>query len=71
MTDGRILQGFVVTESATAVKIRDAKGLSRDLKLEEIEERLKQKQSMMPVGVVNNLTPEEVANLVAYLRSLN
>ncbi len=70
MTDGRILQGFVVTESATTVRIRDAKGLSRDLKLADIEERLKQKQSMMPVGIVNNLTSEQVADLVACLQSL-
>ncbi len=35
-----------------------------------IEERRKQEQSMMPVGIVNNVTPEQLADLIAYLRSL-
>jgi putative heme-binding domain-containing protein len=70
MTNGTSFSGFVVSESANAVVIREATGVPRELKLDEIDERKKQEQSMMPVGVVNNLTAEQLADLIAYLRSL-
>ena len=40
------------------------------MKLSQIESRTIQKQSLMPDGIVNNLTPEELADLIAYLQSL-
>jgi putative heme-binding domain-containing protein len=70
MTDGRVLTGFVVSESARAVLVRDAAGLQRELKLAQIESRTIQKQSLMPEGIVSNLTPEDLADLIAYLQSL-
>ena len=42
----------------------------RELLLAQIESRVIQKQSLMPDGVVSNLTPEELADLMAYLQSL-
>jgi putative membrane-bound dehydrogenase-like protein len=70
MADGRVLTGFVVSESARAVLVRDASGLQRELKLSQIESRTIQKQSLMPEGIVSNLTPEDLADLIAYLQSL-
>jgi putative heme-binding domain-containing protein len=70
MTDGRQFVGFVVSESAKSVLVRDASGLQRELKLSQIESRKIQKQSMMPDGIVNNLTPDDLADLIAYLQSL-
>ncbi len=70
MTSGRIHAGFVVSESADAVTIREQTGVQHQLKKKEIESREIQKQSMMPEGLVNNLTPEQLADLVAYLQSL-
>src|SRR5262249_15046438 len=70
MTDGKVVTGFVVSESARTVLIRDATGVQRELKTSRIESRVIQKQSLMPDGLVNNLTPEELADLIAYLQSL-
>jgi putative heme-binding domain-containing protein len=70
MADGRIFSGFIVSQSGKALTIREATGVPRELKLAEIESKAIQKQSNMPEGVVNNLTPEEVADLIAYLQSL-
>jgi putative heme-binding domain-containing protein len=70
MTDGRSFTGFVVSETAKSVLVRDASGLQRELKLSQIDSRTIQKQSMMPDGIVNNLTPEDLADLLAYLQSL-
>jgi putative heme-binding domain-containing protein len=68
--DGRVYTGFVVSEGARTVVIREATGAQRELQRAEIESRVIQTQSMMPDGAVNNLTPEELANLIAYLQSL-
>jgi putative membrane-bound dehydrogenase-like protein len=71
MKDGRVYTGFVVSEGAKAVLIRDASGVQRELKKDAIESRQMLKQSAMPEGVVNNLTPEQLADLIAYLQSLH
>jgi putative heme-binding domain-containing protein len=68
--DGKILQGFVVSESAEAIELRQTDGVAKTLPTDEIDERVKQEVSMMPNGVVGNLTPEQLADLLAYLESL-
>ncbi|MCA9247097.1 MAG: c-type cytochrome [Planctomycetales bacterium] len=68
--DGEVLTGFVASESAHSVVVRDQTGLSREIATDEIEERQKQPVSIMPEGLVNNLTPEQLADLLAYLESL-
>jgi hypothetical protein len=45
-------------------------GVERELKVEEIESRQVQMISSMPEGVVGNLTPEQLADLIAYMQSL-
>jgi len=71
MDDGKIYTGFVVLESAETVTLRDATGISRELIQDHIEERVKQEISMMPLGIVGNLSPEQLADLIAYLESLH
>ena len=70
LDDGRVFTGFVALESAETVTIRQADGLTREFPRDVIEERIKQEVSMMPSGIVNNLNPEQLADLVAYLQSL-
>ena len=71
MESGKTHIGFVVSESIDTVRIRTIEGVSRDLPKKQIELRKKQKESMMPKGLVNNLTPEQLADLLAYLESLH
>ncbi len=71
MSDGRVFTGFVVSEGASAVQIRESTGALRDLKRSDIEERRRQEPSAMPEGIAASLTPEQLADLVAYLRTLN
>lgn len=70
MVDGTVVTGFVVSEGADAILIREANSVQRTLKRKEIEERVQQKQSAMPEGLVANLTPAQLADLLAYLQSL-
>jgi putative heme-binding domain-containing protein len=68
--DGLVYTGFVVSESAAAIRIREASGVERALNRAEIEERTLQKLSVMPEGLMANLTPNQGADLLAYLLSL-
>jgi putative membrane-bound dehydrogenase-like protein len=70
MSDGRVFTGFIVSEGGSAVQIRESSGAVRELKRSDIEERKRQEASAMPEGIAANLTPEALADLVAYLRSL-
>ena len=69
-TDDRVFQGFVVGERADATIIRESTGVQRELKRSEIATRQQQKQSAMPEGLAANLTPADLADLIAYLQSL-
>ena len=70
MASGKTHTGFVVLESAETVTIRQTDGLSRELRQDDIDERLKQEISMMPKGVVGNLSPQQLADLIAWLQTL-
>jgi putative heme-binding domain-containing protein len=70
LANGASVTGFVVSERARSVLIREASGVQRELKRSQIESRTVQKQSLMPDGLVDTLTPEELADLIAYLQSL-
>ena len=68
---GNVVTGFVVNETANDIVLRGIDGKLTQLAKNAIEARKQQKQSMMPDGIVGNLTPEELADLVAYLESLH
>jgi putative membrane-bound dehydrogenase-like protein len=71
MLDGKSFTGFVVSEAADAILIREGNGVQRKLVRADIESRVMQKQSAMPDGIVDNLMPEQLADLIAYLQSLH
>jgi len=68
---GQVETGFVVTESAETVTIRQNNGLAKEIAQDDIEFRKKQEVSMMPAGVIDNLTVKQFADLLAYLESLH
>jgi putative heme-binding domain-containing protein len=70
MADGRVFTGFVVSEGASAVQIRESSGALHKLERSDIEERRRHEPSAMPEGIAASLTPEQLADLIAYLRSL-
>ncbi len=53
-----------------ATVIRESDGGRRELKRVDVEERRVQKASAMPEGLVANLTPEQLADMIVYLQSL-
>ena len=70
LEDGRTVTGFVVVEAADKVVIRNAQGEEQTIATNAIEERGKQTTSMMPEGLVKEITIPEFASLLDYLESL-
>ncbi len=70
LDNGKIVTGFVTNEAADAITVRDAEGREMKLAVAEIEERKKQEISVMPEGLVKDLTVEEFAALISYVESL-
>jgi putative heme-binding domain-containing protein len=61
------VEGFVVKESGDSVEVRNIAGVTRVLEKGNIVERQKREKSMMPDGLLNALTPEDLAAMLAYL----
>jgi putative heme-binding domain-containing protein len=69
-TDGRTLTGLVVRETAESVFLRTSDQREVRLRRSDIEAQKPSDQSIMPAGLENTMTRQELADLVAYLRSL-
>lgn len=69
LKDGRVLSGIVKQESQVDLMLVDADAKWHRVPLADIEERVISKTSMMPEGLVKNLTKEQFTDLIAYLES--
>ncbi len=69
-TDGRTYQGLVVYEAADGIILQVGAAETVRLSESRIESRQPTDRSMMPAGLLDNLTDAEIADLDAYLRSL-
>lgn len=65
--DGKFFMGFVTAESAQDLTIRDIAGNATKLEKKNIKDRKELENSMMPAGLANSLSYEELASLVTYL----
>ena len=67
--DGRVLTGFVIREGNTDVVVRDIAGVETTLEKNIITNRRVLEGSVMPPGLVDTLTIQELASLLAFLGS--
>jgi putative membrane-bound dehydrogenase-like protein len=67
--DDETLTGLVRSESASELVLVDALGRPRTLAKSDIVERTLRPESLMPEGLHAGLTPEQFADLIAYLES--
>ena len=67
---GDVIEGFVSRESGDEVELRNVQGETIVLKKDAIQRRGKRDFSTMPEGLAANLTPGDLADLLAYLESL-
>jgi putative heme-binding domain-containing protein len=68
--DGRVYTGIIGREAADAVFLYDTKREEARIPRSSIEELRQADVSIMPDGLDGQLQPEELADLVAFLRSL-
>jgi len=70
LKDGNAQMGFITLEGADSVKIRTITAQEFTFATKDISKREKMPISMMPPGLVGNLTVKEFASLLDYLESL-
>jgi putative heme-binding domain-containing protein len=70
LSNGKVLEGFVVRETKEAVTLRTVAAEEHVIRLKDVEERKKTEKSLMPEGLVANLTVQDLASLVDYVQSL-
>ena len=71
LKDGGEVDGFVIQEAADKVTIRNVAAQEIQIKVSDIAKRNKTDLSVMPEGLVANLTLEQFASLLEYLEGLS
>ena len=67
--DGKVFNGLIVSESAEAVVLRMAEGKEQTIGRGEIEVIRASDVSLMPEGVEKDIKPQDMANLLEFLKS--
>jgi len=68
LTDGKIVSGLIVRESAAAILVRTAEAPDKPVAVPkaQIASRAPSTVSLMPEGLVDTLTPRQLADLLAF-----
>jgi uncharacterized protein len=65
--DGRVLFGLLASESKTAVEMIDVEGKTHVVQRADIDQLVASKKSLMPDGFEKQMSPAELADLLAFL----
>lgn len=66
--DGKIFEGVLAAETATSIILRKEQGVETTLLRTDIDEIAASAASMMPEGLEKEVTPQDLADLIAFLR---
>ena len=67
LKDGRVLSGLISGETASAITLKRQEGVVDEILRDDLEELASSGRSLMPEGLENDLKPEEMADLIAFL----
>ena len=67
-TRGQVVSGLLVEETATTLKLRRAEGVEETILRSEIDELRSTGRSLMPEGLEQSISLQEMADLIAFLR---
>lgn len=67
---GQIVTGIIVSDVGSTLTLRQAEGKEVSLARSEIEEFQSNGISLMPVGLERQLTPQDLADVIAWIRNL-
>ncbi len=65
--DGRVINGLLASETKAAVELLDAEGKSHVLQRADIDELQASRKSLMPEGFEKQVSPGDLADLLAFL----
>ncbi|MEZ6091076.1 MAG: HEAT repeat domain-containing protein [Pirellulaceae bacterium] len=65
--DGRVISGLIVDENAASVTVCESGGKKHELLRGTLEQLRSTNRSLMPEGLEKDLSPQDVANLIAYV----
>lgn len=68
--DGRVISGIIASESAAALVLKRAEGVSEVVPRDQIEQAASTGVSLMPEGLEKDLTPADFRDLIAFVRSI-
>ena len=68
--DGKVYTGLVVYRSVDGLTLRNSNNQTTRIEADEIDFESKKSSSLMPEGLLKDLTPADLADLNAYLQSL-
>jgi len=69
--NGKVFSGLIIYESVDGLILRNSTNQTFRIATRDIEFRRQLPQSLMPTGLLKDATPENLADLYAYLRSLS
>lgn len=67
--DQEVISGIVVEETASQLKVAGSDGTIRQVNVDEIEDRRQSNVSLMPDGLEAKVSPNQLADIIRYLRS--
>ncbi|GIW93505.1 MAG: hypothetical protein KatS3mg110_1546 [Pirellulaceae bacterium] len=70
LVDGRQMRGILASESDHSITLLAQEGKSYELLRSELETLAATGKSLMPEGVENDIPPQDMADLIAYVRSV-
>ena len=68
--DGKTYSGLVIYESVDGFILRNGTGQTFRIEASQVDEKRKSPVSLMPTGLLKDLSPQDFADLYAYLQSL-
>ena len=68
--DGKAFSGLIIYESVDGFLIRNGTGQTFRIETHQVEERHKSPVSLMPAGLLKDLSPTDYADLFAHLQTL-
>ncbi len=70
LLSGEVVTGLIKEETAESLTLLSPQGTVQTIKISELEARNPAPQSLMPSGLTNALTAQQIADLLAYLQTL-
>lgn len=67
LNDGRTVSGMIAEESATSIRLLEADGKEHVVLRNNLEELRSTQRSLMPEGLERDLTPQDIADVIAYV----